>query len=161
MCAQAAQPDKPSGGDTLRLSSVEMREALTSIGRYELISELGAGAMARVYLARDPNHDGSPITVAGSGRMGIIAAYVALLDERIGRVILHHPPLSHDEAPIFLNIMRYVDIPEALAMLAPRELVFLSDEIKYFDYTKSIYELYGAAGKFRRCYTVAQALNQQ
>lgn len=34
-----------------------MGEALTSIGRYEIISELGAGAMARVYLARDPNID--------------------------------------------------------------------------------------------------------
>ncbi len=113
------------------------------------------------YIARDPNHDGSPITVTGSGRMGIIAAYAALLDERIGRVILHNPPLSHDQAPSFLGVMRYVDIPEALAMLAPRELVFLSGEIEYFDFTKSIYKLHGAQEKFRRCYTVAQALNRQ
>ena len=34
-----------------------MVETITSIGRYELISELGCGAMARVYLARDPNID--------------------------------------------------------------------------------------------------------
>lgn len=34
-----------------------MVEAITSIGRYEIISELGCGAMARVYLARDPNID--------------------------------------------------------------------------------------------------------
>jgi serine/threonine-protein kinase len=32
-----------------------MAKAITSIGRYEIISELGCGAMARVYLARDPN----------------------------------------------------------------------------------------------------------
>ena len=57
MCAQAAQPRDPSAGDTLRLSSVEMVDQVTSIGRYEILSELGCGAMARVYLARDPNID--------------------------------------------------------------------------------------------------------
>ncbi len=57
MCAQAAQPRDPAAGGTLRLSSVERIDQITSIGRYEVLSELGCGAMARVYLARDPNID--------------------------------------------------------------------------------------------------------
>ncbi|MBW7997866.1 MAG: prolyl oligopeptidase family serine peptidase [Candidatus Glassbacteria bacterium] len=113
------------------------------------------------FLVRHPAHDGSPVTVIGKGRMGVIAAYAALLDERIGRVILHRPPLSHNEAPVFLNVLRYTDIPQALAMLAPRELVFLTGEVEHFAFTRSIYELYGAGKNFRRCWTVAQALNRK
>jgi serine/threonine protein kinase len=57
MCAQATQPRDPAAGGTRRLSSVERIDQITSIGRYEVLSELGCGAMARVYLARDPNID--------------------------------------------------------------------------------------------------------
>ena len=151
-----------TGRDTWDISTqIRIKRTSVIVGRTLDDMRLADVLAAVDYLARDPHHDGSPITVVGSGKMGIIAAYAALLDNRIGRVIVHHPPLSHDEAPVFLNVMRYVDIPEALAMLAPRELVFLTDEIKYFDFTKSIYSLYGADKKFRRCYTVAQALNTE
>ena len=42
-------------GDTVRLSAIEMAESPASIARYKILSELGRGAMARVYLALDPN----------------------------------------------------------------------------------------------------------
>ena len=110
-------------------------------------------------VAMDPSFSGGELTVVGKGVSGLLGAYAALLDERITRVILHTPPLSHKEGPIFLNILRYSDIPQVLAMLAPRELVFLTGEIETFSYTKDIYDLYGADKSFRRCYTVPQALN--
>jgi len=110
-------------------------------------------------VASHPSFDGKQLTVVGKGAAGILGAYAALLDERITRVILHSPPASHKEAPIFLNVLRYTDVPQALAMLAPRELVFLTDVTGGFRYTGDIYSLYGAADKFRRCFTVPQALN--
>ena len=110
-------------------------------------------------VASHPSFDGTELTVAGKGAAGILGAYAALLDHRITRVILHSPPLSHKNGPIFLNILRYTDIPQALAMLAPRELVFLTHEIDAFCYTRDIYSLHDARESFRRCYTVPQALN--
>ena len=110
-------------------------------------------------VASHPSFDGTELTVAGKGAAGILGAYAALLDHRITRVILHSPPLSHKNSPIFLNILRYTDIPQALAMLAPRELVFLTHEIDAFCYTRDIYSLHDARESFRRCYTVPQALN--
>ena len=111
------------------------------------------------YIATHPSYDGKSLTVAGKGTAGILGAYAALLDSRITRVILFSPPLTHENGPIFLNILRYTDIPQLLAMLAPRELVFLTREIENFAYTRRIYELKGAGDRFRRAYTVAQALN--
>ncbi|MCP5114085.1 MAG: hypothetical protein GY953_24910 [bacterium] len=110
-------------------------------------------------LANHPSFDGTELTIAGRGEMGILGAYAALLDERITRVVLDKPPLSHQEGPIFLNVLRYTDIPQALAMLAPRELVFLSDEIEHFEYARDIYRLLGAEERFRSAYTIPQALN--
>lgn len=111
------------------------------------------------YIATHPSYDGTSLTVAGKGEAGILGAYAALLDSRITRVILFSPPLTHENGPIFLNVLRYTDIPQVLAMLAPRELVFLTREIENFAYARKIYELNGAGEKFRRAYTVAQALN--
>lgn len=55
MCAEAAnRPDSNAEG-TVRLSAVPVAEELISIARYRILSELGRGAMARVYLALDPN----------------------------------------------------------------------------------------------------------
>ena len=75
------------------------------------------------------------------------------------RVILHSPTMSHKRGPTFLNVLRYTDIPQALAMIAPRELVILTHEIEYFDYTKSVFQLYGAEKQFYRAYAVSQVMN--
>lgn len=112
------------------------------------------------HLANQPSFDGKEITLVGKGPMGIIGAYAALLDSRVTRVILHSPELTHRSAPVFLNVLRYTDIPQVLAMLAPRcELVFLTHEIEQFEYTKGIYDLQAVGHKFRRCTTIAEALN--
>jgi len=115
-------------------------------------------ALDRAAAALPP--EGGELTVVGKGIQGIIGAYAAVLDPRVTRVILHSPPKSHRSGPQFLNVLRYTDTPQVLAMLAPGcELVFLTDEIDEFGYTREIYELCGAAEKFRRCQSVTQALN--
>jgi len=111
------------------------------------------------YAASQPFYDGRGITVIGKGELGILGVYAALLDDRVGRVILHSPPLTHKSGPTFLNVLRYTDIPQALAMIAPRELVILTHEIEQFDYTRSVYKLYRAENRFRRAYSVTQVMN--
>ncbi|MFC1508572.1 hypothetical protein ACFL60_02670 [Candidatus Omnitrophota bacterium] len=109
------------------------------------------------YIAMLPSFDGRSFTVVGRGMQGILGAYAALLDKRVSRVILHTPTTTHKTSPIFLNILRYTDIPQTLAMLAPRELVFLTQDIGSFEYTRSIYKLYNAEHAFRR----AQVFNSK
>jgi len=62
--------------------------------------------------------DKAAITVQGRETMAGIALYATLFERNIERVNLIHPSDSHREGPIFLNVLRFMDIPEAAAMAA-------------------------------------------
>jgi hypothetical protein len=57
--------------------------------------------------------------------------------------MLMDPPSSHREGPIFLNIMRHTDLPEAAALLAPRRLNFYGQMPTAYEYSKHVYQLLG------------------
>ncbi|HEX7902157.1 MAG TPA: prolyl oligopeptidase family serine peptidase [Planctomycetota bacterium] len=88
-------------------------------------------------------------TVVGRGRSGIIGAYASLLFGR-GEVVVIDPPASHREGPHFINVLRVLDIPEALGMLAPRKLTLINAKDPAFDRTVEIYRRAGAADKIDR-----------
>src|SRR5262249_37583738 len=66
------------------------------------------------------------LTVGGVGQDGILAAYAALFEPSIKKVVVIDPPVSHKEVPIFLNVLRVLDIPEALGLLAPTPLTLVN-----------------------------------
>lgn len=98
------------------------------------------------------------VTLYGRGAMGPLGFYAAALDPRITRVIVDDPPASHRQGPPLLNVLRVTDLPEAAALLAPRELVSLTPLPAAYDYTASIYELYGARDAMREAGALGQAL---
>jgi cephalosporin-C deacetylase-like acetyl esterase len=89
--------------------------------------------------------------VIGRGQAGILAAYAALFEPSIKEVVVIDPPTSHKDGPIFLNVLRVLDIPEALGMLAPEvKLTIINGKDKAFDRTEQLYKLAGAEDKFSR-----------
>jgi dienelactone hydrolase len=84
------------------------------------------------------------------GKNSILAAYAALFEPTITEVVAIDPPASHRDGPIFLNILRVLDIPEALGLLAPKRLTLVNAKDKAFDRTVEIYKLAGAADKIMR-----------
>ncbi|HJT76438.1 MAG TPA: prolyl oligopeptidase family serine peptidase [Gemmataceae bacterium] len=86
----------------------------------------------------------------GRGQAGVLAAYAALFEPSISEVIIVDPPTSHRDGPIFLNVQRVLDVPEALGLLAPRPLTLVNAKDKAFDRTAEIYRLAGAADKLQR-----------
>jgi cephalosporin-C deacetylase-like acetyl esterase len=88
--------------------------------------------------------------VIGHGQAGILAAYAALFEPAIKEVVIVDPPVSHRDGPIFLNVLRVLDIPEALGLLAPRPLTLINATDKAFDRTAAIYKLAGAEAKLQR-----------
>jgi cephalosporin-C deacetylase-like acetyl esterase len=88
--------------------------------------------------------------IMGRGQAGILAAYAALFEPSITEVVIIDPPASHREGPTFLNVLRVLDVPEALGLLAPRPLTLVNAKDKAFDRTAEIYKLAGAADKLSR-----------
>jgi cephalosporin-C deacetylase-like acetyl esterase len=89
-------------------------------------------------------------SLAGERQAGILAAYAALFEPSIKEVIVINPPKSHKEGPHFLNVLRVLDIPEALGLLAPTPLTIIGGNDPAFDRTAEIYRLAGAADKLKR-----------
>jgi len=101
--------------------------------------------------------DGVRWRAAGRGRAGILAAYAALYQPAIEGVVVVAPPASHrprtageEYGPALLNVLRVMDIPEALGCLAPRRLTLIGANDSAFDRTAAIYRLAGAANRFER-----------
>jgi hypothetical protein len=94
---------------------------------------------------------------AGKGRAGILAAYAALYQPAIEGVVVVNPPASHrprsageEYGPPLLNILRVLDLPEALGCLAPRTLTLVGASDSAFDRTAALYRLAGAADRLER-----------
>jgi hypothetical protein len=89
------------------------------------------------------------VNITGHGAAGVIAAYAALLEPRLSEVVVVDPPPSHRDGPIFLNVLRVLDVPEAFGLLAPRSLTIYTSRTGAFAAAKSIYQVAGSALKLQ------------
>jgi len=90
--------------------------------------------------------------VIGRGQAGVIAAYAALFEPAITEVVLVDPPASHlnNAGPHFLGVLRTLDIPQALGLLAPRPLTLINAKDPAFQSTEQIYKLAGVPERCQR-----------
>ena len=73
-----------------------------------------AGGMERVSL-----------WLQGNGRMAGVLTYASLFEPEITRLDLHNPPLSHKNGPFFFNVLRIMDVPQAVAIALERSKVVI------------------------------------
>jgi hypothetical protein len=62
---------------------------------------------------------GVPLWLQGKDDMAGIVLYAALFEPDVARLDLWHLPSSHVKGPIFLNVRRTLDLPQALALAFP------------------------------------------
>lgn len=67
----------------------------------------------------------APVSLQAKDKMAGIALYASLFEPDITRLYLHNLPITHLNGPTFLNVMRYLDMPQAVAMAAERSQVRL------------------------------------
>ncbi len=85
-----------------------------------------------------------PIWLQAEGSMAGIALYTALFEPRIRTIDLYGLPTSHHDGPYFLNVLRFLDIPQTVAMTAERTQVriYQEDEMGW-EYPKAVAEELG------------------
>ena len=65
------------------------------------------------------------VTLQGEGEMAVNALYASLFASGVDQLELSGLPNSHRSGPDYLNVLRFLDIPQALAMAAERSSVKL------------------------------------
>jgi hypothetical protein len=61
-----------------------------------------------------------PVALKGKRIMAGIILYASLFESDIAGLDLRHLPNSQREGPVFLNVLRYMDIPQAVTMASKR-----------------------------------------
>jgi hypothetical protein len=77
----------------------------------------------------------------------VIAAYAALFEPCIEQVALIEPPASHRTGPMFLNVLRVLDVPDALGLLAPRRLTLVTTAPDAFARARAAFTAAGHADR--------------
>jgi dienelactone hydrolase len=67
----------------------------------------------------------APLWLQGERDMATVALYASLFEPNVARLDLWHLPATHRHGPDFLNVLRMLDIPAAVAMAAERSKVRL------------------------------------
>lgn len=64
--------------------------------------------------------DNAPLRIEAAGKAAGLAVYASLFEPAIDRLVLDRIPPTHREGPILLNVQRFLDMPQAVAMAAER-----------------------------------------
>ncbi len=72
-----------------------------------------------------PEFGGTRVHVKAHRAMAANALYASLFIEDVPRLDLVEPPVSHRDGPTYLNVLRHLDIPQAVRMAAERSAVTL------------------------------------
>ena len=90
----------------------------------------------RAGLQQTPGLEDVPLAVSAVGNMAVLAVYACLFEEPVARLELAAVPVSHNLppagsdhaiAPSLLNVLRVLDVPQAIAMAATQSPVLLRD----------------------------------
>lgn len=80
-----------------------------------------------------------PLWLQSNRNMAGIALYASLFEPDIKRLDLYDLPKSHEAGPIFLNVERYLDMPQAVALAAERaKIVLYQDDDTGWEYPQAV-----------------------
>ncbi len=86
----------------------------------------------------------TPLWLQSDGAMAGVALYASLFEPAVTRLDLHDLPKSHRDGPFLLNVRRYLDLPQAVAMAAERsKVVIYQPDDKGWEYPSEVAEKLG------------------
>jgi len=92
-----------------------------------------------------PELKGVPLWLQGDRDMAGIVLYAALFEPDVARLDLWHLPHSHRQGPTFLNVRRFLDTPQAVALAFPRPIhLYTKEETDAWKWPLQLQEALGA-----------------
>jgi dienelactone hydrolase len=83
--------------------------------------------------------EAAPLVLQGERQAAGIALYASLFEPDLQRLDLRDLPRTHRKGPILLNVRRYLDIPQTVAMALERsEIVIYQPDPEGWDYPKNV-----------------------
>ena len=80
-----------------------------------------------------------PLWMQGEGRMAGVTLYASLFSPNATRLDLHSLPASHDDGPFLLNVQRFMEVPQAVALKAERsKIVLYGADKEPFSYSQNV-----------------------
>jgi len=87
---------------------------------------------------------GLPLSVEAKHDLAVDALYASLFESGIASLSLRQVPASHRAGPDYLNVLRVLDIPQAMAMAAERSQIRLIEtETNGWDYPVAVAQRLG------------------
>lgn len=74
-----------------------------------------------------PGSEKPALWLQSTGVMAGNTLYASLWEDKISRIDLHELPSSHQQGPSYLNVMRFLDLPQAASLAAERSRLRLYD----------------------------------
>ena len=86
------------------------------------------------------------LSMRGQRQMAGIALHASLFTPNVTQLDLRQLPKSHHDGPIFLNVLRFLDVPQAVAMAAEQsEVCIYQDDKSGWEYPRQVAKKLGWA----------------
>ncbi len=86
----------------------------------------------------------TPLWIRGAGDAAPLALWGAVFEPKVDRVILVDPPAAVRDGPAFLNLERILNMPQAVALLYPRDVEIEGSRLEPWAWTRHLAENLGA-----------------
>ncbi len=79
------------------------------------------------------------LSMRGRRQMAGVVLYASLFTPNVTQLDLWHLPMSHRDGPIFLNVLRLLDVPQAVAMAAEKSELCIHQDAEFgWEYPRQV-----------------------
>jgi dienelactone hydrolase len=92
----------------------------------------------------------TPLRLVADGQVSAVALYAALFERRVTSLDLRDLPHAHQQGPDFLNVLKTLDVPQTVAMVAENTTVQITQEgTGGWDYPTAVADKLGWENRIR------------
>ena len=88
-----------------------------------------------------------PVRVQAQGPMAGVTAYACLFEPPTEQILLLEPSYSHRTGPHLLNVQRYLDLPQTMALIASDTPLMIYDRPEPWNYPQKVLLRLGSEGR--------------